>query len=72
MEMIGHCKVNRARLETWDWLSVEEEFDLFSQMLDGSIRSGRQSHRDTDCCSVGWQTLELLELSGNCYLKSIN
>lgn len=72
MEMMAKCKVNRAHLETSDWLSVEDELDLFSAMLEGRIRSERWSHRDTDCCSIRRHTVELLELSGNCYLKSRN
>lgn len=41
MEMMAKCKVNRAHLETSDWLSVEDELDLFSAMLEGRIRSER-------------------------------
>lgn len=54
-EIASHCEVNRAYLETIglsvDWLSVEEELCFFSGMLEGRIRSGKSSRRDTDCCS---------------------
>lgn len=42
METVGHCKVNRAHLESWDWLSVDGELDLFS-MPKGRIRSGDEA-----------------------------